>query len=85
MKCTQDHNEHGRFRMKSEHLVEPQTSTSKKPEKAEISDAEFRRRLKNISEWREKHFPEWREKHLGNLTSHHDQSAGQISLTADEY
>jgi len=42
-----------------------QTSTSKKPEKADISDDEFRRRLKNISEWRENNLSEWRKKDLG--------------------
>jgi hypothetical protein len=42
-----------------------QTSTSNKPEKADISDAEFRRRLKNISEWRKKNLIEWRKKGLG--------------------
>lgn len=40
--------------MKSKYQVVPQTATAKKPAKAEISDAEFRRRLKNISEWRKK-------------------------------
>jgi hypothetical protein len=31
-----------------------QTETSKKPAKARLCDAKFRRRLKNISEWRKK-------------------------------
>jgi hypothetical protein len=31
-----------------------EVATTKKPAKAEVSDAEFRRRLKNISEWRKK-------------------------------
>ncbi len=39
--------------MKNKYQVVPQTVT-KKPAKAGISDAEFRRRLKNISEWRKK-------------------------------
>jgi len=39
--------------MKSKYQVVPQTAT-KKSAKAEVSDAEFRRRLKNISEWRKK-------------------------------
>lgn len=30
------------------------TTTTKKPQKAIITDAEFRRRLKNIDEWRKK-------------------------------
>ena len=51
MKRLSDDNEH---KMKSEYKAVPQTSTSKKPAKAHISDAEFRRRLKNISEWRKK-------------------------------
>jgi hypothetical protein len=32
----------------------PQTQTTKKPAKAHLTDAEFRLRLKNISEWRKK-------------------------------
>jgi hypothetical protein len=40
--------------MKSKYQTLPQTSTSEKPAKAHISDAEFRRRLKNIEEWRKK-------------------------------
>jgi hypothetical protein len=40
--------------MKNKYQVVPQTATANKPAKAEISDAEFRRRLKNISEWRKK-------------------------------
>lgn len=47
--------------MKDEYKVVPQTST-KKPAKAEISDAEFRRRLKNISEWRKKRLAQLRPK-----------------------
>jgi hypothetical protein len=39
--------------MNDTYQVVPQITT-KKPPKAEISDAEFRRRLKNISEWRKK-------------------------------
>jgi hypothetical protein len=41
-------------RMKNEYQVVPQTASAKRPAKAEISDPEFRRRLKNISEWRKK-------------------------------
>jgi hypothetical protein len=40
------------------------TLTSKKPEPAELSDAEFWRRLKNISEWRKKNISESRKKGL---------------------
>jgi hypothetical protein len=36
--------------MKNEYQVVPQDATTKKPAKADFSDAEFRRRLKNISE-----------------------------------
>ena len=39
--------------MKNKYQVVPQAA-AKKPAKAEVSDAEFRRRLKNISEWRKK-------------------------------
>ena len=38
--------------MKNKYQVVPQAATAKKPAKAELSDTEFRRRLKNISEWR---------------------------------
>jgi hypothetical protein len=40
--------------MKNKYQVVPQAATTKKPAKADISDAEFRRRLKTISEWRKK-------------------------------
>ena len=40
--------------MKNKYEVVPQDATTKKPARAEVSDAEFRRRLKNISEWRKK-------------------------------
>ena len=46
--------------MKNKYEVVPQTAT-KKPAKAEISDAEFRRRLKNISEWRKKRLAQLHE------------------------
>ena len=42
--------------------VVPQAATAKKPAKTEVSDAEFRRRLKNISEWRMKRLAELRTK-----------------------
>jgi hypothetical protein len=48
-----------------------ETATSQKPEKAEISDAEFRRRLKNISERRKKHFPEWIKKNFPEWRKEH--------------
>ena len=39
--------------MKNKNEVVPQTTTEK-PEKFEMTEAEFRHRLKNISEWRKK-------------------------------
>jgi hypothetical protein len=48
--------------MKSKYQVVPQTAIPKKPAKTEISDAEFRRRLKNISEWRKKRLARLRTK-----------------------
>jgi len=48
--------------MKNKYQVVPQASTTKKPAKAELSDAEFRRRLKNISEWRKKRLAQLRAK-----------------------
>jgi len=36
------------------HKDVPHTQTTEKPAKKRITDAEFRLRLKNISEWREK-------------------------------
>jgi hypothetical protein len=40
--------------MKDKYQVVPQAGTTKKPAKAEVSAAKFRRRLKNIAEWRKK-------------------------------
>jgi hypothetical protein len=48
--------------MKDKYQVVPQTAATKKPPKAEISDAEFRRRLNNISEWRKKRLAKLRIK-----------------------
>jgi hypothetical protein len=45
--------------MKNKYQVVPPAAT-KKPAKAEVSDAEFRRRLKNISEWRKKRLAQLR-------------------------
>lgn len=47
--------------MKNKYQVVPPVAT-KKPPKAEISGAEFRRRLKNIAEWRKKRLAELRAK-----------------------
>jgi len=57
MKCALDHNEHRRSQMKDKDEVVPQTTTEK-PEKYQMTEAEFRRRLKNISEWRKKRLAE---------------------------
>ena len=48
--------------MKNKYQVVPHVSTEKKPAKAKISDAEFRRRLKNISDWRKKRLDQLRTK-----------------------
>ena len=48
--------------MKNKYQVVPQAAATKKPAKADISDAEFRRRLKNISEWRKKRLAQLRAK-----------------------
>jgi hypothetical protein len=48
--------------MKNKYQVIPQTGSTKKPQKAEISDAEFRQKLKNIAEWRKKRLAELRSK-----------------------
>jgi len=50
--------------MKDKDEVVPQTTTEK-PEKYPMTEAEFRLRLKNISEWRKKNLSEWRTKRLG--------------------
>ncbi|HUE83526.1 MAG TPA: hypothetical protein VMM84_15580 [Pyrinomonadaceae bacterium] len=50
--------------MKNKYQVVPQTVRAKKPQKAEVSDAEFRKRLKNIAEWRKKRLAELRSKNL---------------------
>jgi hypothetical protein len=48
--------------MKSKYQVMPPAALAKKPRKAQISDAEFRRRLKDIAEWRRKRLAELRAK-----------------------
>lgn len=48
--------------MKDKYQVVPQTTATKKPARAEVSDAEFRRRLKNISAWRKKRLAQLRPK-----------------------
>src|SRR5438309_617324 len=48
--------------MKNKYQVVPQNANTKKPAKVEVSDAEFRRQLKNISEWRKKRLAQLRAK-----------------------
>ena len=48
--------------MKSKRHIVPQTQTTKKLAKANLTDAEFRLRLKNISEWRKKRLAKLRTK-----------------------
>jgi hypothetical protein len=48
--------------MKNKYQVVPQAGSTKKPPKAEISDTEFRKRLRNIAEWRKKRLAELRSK-----------------------
>lgn len=47
--------------MKIKSKVAPH-APAKKPAKSEVSDVEFRRRLKNISEWRKKRLAQLRAK-----------------------
>ena len=46
---------------KDRNQTTPKTAT-KKPAKVAVSDVEFRRRLKNISEWRKKRLAQLRAK-----------------------
>jgi hypothetical protein len=46
--------------MKNKIQISHQVILTKKPSKAEISEAEFRRRLKKIDEWRKKRLAELR-------------------------
>src|ERR1044072_92969 len=48
--------------MKSRYQGVPPAAPAKKPRKAHISDAEFRRRLKDIAEWRRKRLAALRAK-----------------------
>lgn len=48
--------------MKSKYQVVPPAAPDKKPRRAQVSDAEFRRRLKNVAEWREKRLGDLRAK-----------------------
>ncbi len=47
-------------KMKNKIQISHQVVLTKKPPKAEISEAEFRRRLRNIDEWRKKCLAELR-------------------------
>ena len=46
--------------MKNKYQVVPRAALTKKPRKARISDAEFRRRLRGIAEWRKQRLAELR-------------------------
>jgi hypothetical protein len=48
--------------MKNKYQVVPQAGSTKKPAKAQVPDEEFRKRLKNIAEWRKKRLAELRSK-----------------------
>lgn len=48
--------------MKNKQEVVPSAVITKKPARQEISDAEFRRRLKRITEWRKQRVAELRAK-----------------------
>ncbi len=48
--------------MKNKYQVVPRAALNKKPPKAEISEADFRRRLKNVAEWRKQRLAELRAK-----------------------
>jgi hypothetical protein len=50
--------------MKDKYQVVPQTTTTSKPAKANVSEAEFRGKLKNITEWRKKRLARLRPKNL---------------------
>lgn len=48
--------------MKNKYQVVPRAVITEKPPKAEVSDAESRRRLKNVAEWRKQRLAEFRAK-----------------------
>ena len=48
--------------MKSKYQIVSQVATAEKPPKARISETEFRRRLKNIDQWRKKRLAQLRGK-----------------------
>ncbi len=48
--------------MKDKYQVVPQAATPNKPPRIDVSAAEFRRRLKTISEWRKKRLAQLRTK-----------------------
>jgi hypothetical protein len=53
----------GRTNTKDQNKDAPQASTSSKPPRAKVTDVEFRRRLKNIDEWRRKELEKLRKPH----------------------
>jgi hypothetical protein len=48
--------------MKSKSQIFPRAGLKKKPAKVEVSEAEFRRKLKNIAEWRKARLAQLRAK-----------------------
>jgi hypothetical protein len=48
--------------MRNKQQISPSAVVTKKPPKKEVSDAEFRRKLKNITEWRKQRLAELRTK-----------------------
>jgi hypothetical protein len=54
----------GETNMKDEQKKIPRTPIVKKPPRAYISDAESRRRIRTIDEWRKKHLEEFRKSHI---------------------
>jgi hypothetical protein len=62
MNFDEQHNQPTEGSMKNKEQLMPRTTFAKKPPKQEISDAEFRKRLKRIAEWRKERLAELRSK-----------------------
>lgn len=60
MNLDEQHNQSPEGSMKNKEQLIPHNAFAKKPPKEEISDAEFRRRLKRIAEWRKERLAELR-------------------------
>jgi hypothetical protein len=52
--------------MRNKQEIPSSAVVTKKPPKKEVSDAEFRRKLKNIAQWRKQRLAELRTKNLLN-------------------